>query len=168
MRQMARFICCAEIRCGSSCTSPETKGQILVFWYPLLWYCVCPFLPLSNIAVHHGKPNICLSPETAEGTEWQLAWISNGNPSIYWETVNKFSEGSSKPKEKGKRMLFYFILLSLSFPFTTSSDFTSHKTWSRIAGSWKQATISFWVLGNKHRSLCKIIFGKQRLHKNQK
>lgn len=150
MRQVARFTCYAAIRCASSCICPETKGQVLVLWYPFLLYCVCTFLPPINIAVHNGKPNTSFSPEMAEGAEWELAWINNGNLNIWWENLNIFSEGSSKPNKKGKRMLFYLIPLSPSFPFATSSDFidfNGHKTWSRIAGSWIQADISFLSFG---------------------
>lgn len=69
MRQVARFSCYAAIRCSCSCISPETKGQVLVFWYPFFLYCVCPFLPHRSIAMHNGKPNTCLSLEMADDTE---------------------------------------------------------------------------------------------------
>lgn len=82
--------------------------------------------------------------------------IFTGKPSTYFQ-----KEAQSQVRREKERMLFCLAPLSPSLPFMSLSDrkdIKSHKVWCRIAGSWKWALSSVWVLGTQ---------GMQKLLQNQ-
>lgn len=169
MRQMVRFTCYAAVRCGSSCISPETKGQVLVLWYPFLLNCVCPFLPLATLQG--------IMANITPAFPWRQLKVQSENLHELTKGISVFTGEPSTcfQKEVQSRMRrereYYFTSFSSLPPFLLQL----HEILSAIRPGlglldpenrqWFH--FEFWV-HKERRRLCETIFSKQRLRKSQK